>query len=814
MPQVKFLNNKGVEETREIISQEQLGGFEKAGFKILSNPFTPTPTATVPTASPTAPTSPTSTPNYYGLTNVTPAEQELLKSGSTKEQIEARRRAVAEGGQLNDALFQGGTSGESSTPTGGTSFGYSDLDAAYKEYFGAPLFNSSAKYTTDLDELDKLRQNIGVVSPERRYEMQGEARREADAKFEPLIGEAQESKRLGMPTATVRAGQNGGFESTQIAGSAAVAPNAANNWVGAGGKLEEVQGVYDRNISNLKAQKEQYYQASYSALIKAEKEGSEDAFNAAVELYDRAQKAKNDEISLANEKIQALSNLENISSSRLKREEGEKKLFDDNLDTFASGLLNFDPETGEVTMPDLDTITSVAEQLEIDPGRLLSSLRNKSLELSKLSSEEVKSRLEIDKLQRDFIPEAYQEFNYAKESGQIGKDVDFFDYLAKKKSASDTEPSSYQEWKLAGGEDGTGKTYARFLAEGKGVDGKITTQIDSLAKNFDTNAVTKRFAVIQEGYNFANSLSSTTKNPADQQAIIYAFAKAMDPESVVREGEYATVQKYAQSWADTFGFDAKRMFSNSPFLTEEAMNNMKTTIESKYRSAEQSYDNLYDETIRRINGKTGQVDGSDYLNQYKLKPEITAEKAVDDFYTKNPGQQSYIDRLTEEGRSDEDISQILGLDYSQERGGAEVEVSEKIVSGFKPGSWGGQCGEFTHKIVDIPSMGDMYSEKQKSVDKHGFKKEEWDPEVGDVVISDASDVARNRAAQPYGHAAVVTKKVPQFVDPKTGRMVYKLTYIESNVKGKEKVSIGRTILSNDPAIYGALRGKIKQKFLT
>ena len=33
----------------------------------------------------------------------------------------------------------------------------------------------------------------------------------------------------------------------------------------------------------------------------------------------------------------------------------------------------------------------------------------------------------------------------------------------------------------------------------------------------------------------------------DDQALIYTFAKVMDPNSVVRESEYQTVQDYSQS---------------------------------------------------------------------------------------------------------------------------------------------------------------------------------------------------------------------------------------------------------------------------
>jgi hypothetical protein len=76
----------------------------------------------------------------------------------------------------------------------------------------------------------------------------------------------------------------------------------------------------------------------------------------------------------------------------------------------------------------------------------------------------------------------------------------------------------------------------------------------------------------------------------------------MDPASVVREGEYATVQKYAQSWAQTFGFNAQRIFSNSPFLTASAIANMKATINSKYQAAKKNYDNVHSEYQRQIEG--------------------------------------------------------------------------------------------------------------------------------------------------------------------------------------------------------------------
>ena len=141
-------------------------------------------------------------------------------------------------------------------------------------------------------------------------------------------------------------------------------------------------------------------------------------------------------------------------------------------------------------------------------------------------------------------------------------------------------------------------------------------RIDAKAKAFDALPVVKRTQTMAEAVSFADSLDPNTNNPADDQALIYAFAKAMDPESVVREGEYATVQKYAQSWAQTFGFNAQRVFSNTAFLTPQARANMKSTIRTRYGAAKSQYDNVrrsYASQIDRIIGGPG---GDDYLIDY------------------------------------------------------------------------------------------------------------------------------------------------------------------------------------------------------
>ena len=144
----------------------------------------------------------------------------------------------------------------------------------------------------------------------------------------------------------------------------------------------------------------------------------------------------------------------------------------------------------------------------------------------------------------------------------------------------------------------------------------MQARIDAKGKEFNGQPIVKRIQTMAEAVSFANAFDPKTTNPADDQALIYAFAKAMDPDSVVREGEYNTVQKYAQSWADTFGFDAKRIFSNTAFLTPQARANMKSTIGAKYQSALPQYRNVRKNYVAQMDRLTGGK-GEDWLVDYE-----------------------------------------------------------------------------------------------------------------------------------------------------------------------------------------------------
>jgi hypothetical protein len=129
---------------------------------------------------------------------------------------------------------------------------------------------------------------------------------------------------------------------------------------------------------------------------------------------------------------------------------------------------------------------------------------------------------------------------------------------------------------------------------------QINTTVNSIASAFDNEPLVKEFNTANTSLNAIKKIGTKTKSPTDDMAFIYAFAKIMDPNSVVREGEYKTVQDYGQALTQKYALGTKRIFDNSNFLTEDAKTKMLTTLESKLSSLKQSYKNTESEYQRQI----------------------------------------------------------------------------------------------------------------------------------------------------------------------------------------------------------------------
>lgn len=183
---------------------------------------------------------------------------------------------------------------------------------------------------------------------------------------------------------------------------------------------------------------------------------------------------------------------------------------------------------------------------------------------------------------------------------------------------------------------------------------QINSTVNSIAGAFDNEQIVKNYNTANEGYNAIKSIGVDTKSPADDIAFIYAFAKIMDPNSVVREGEYNTIQKYAQTWADNFGFTAQRIFSNTNFLSADAKQKMLNALSPRINSVKSQYENLRKEYQRQVDdayqGKPRQI------TEYKV-PTSGGEDLRSQVIQKGYD----YDGMITKGYSEEEIKSAVGL---------------------------------------------------------------------------------------------------------------------------------------------------------
>lgn len=137
--------------------------------------------------------------------------------------------------------------------------------------------------------------------------------------------------------------------------------------------------------------------------------------------------------------------------------------------------------------------------------------------------------------------------------------------------------------------------------------GKTTANaVIAQADKFGNNPIVQKYNDFIGVANVILGVDPNTQNPADHQAVIYNFAKALDPDSVVREGEYATIQKYSQAIGKKYGGQIKQAISGKGFLSPEAIKSMQTSTKNRVQAYSPQYNNLKSQTATRINRIAGQ----------------------------------------------------------------------------------------------------------------------------------------------------------------------------------------------------------------
>lgn len=184
---------------------------------------------------------------------------------------------------------------------------------------------------------------------------------------------------------------------------------------------------------------------------------------------------------------------------------------------------------------------------------------------------------------------------------------------------------------------------ARAGASVGGLSPATATKVQTIAGQFDNEPAVRNYQTIAESI---DSVRNAGDSPTDDIQRIYAFAKIMDPNSAVKEGEYKTIEEYAQAVYQRAGKKLARVFDNQGFLTKEARGFIESTLENRLKSSEKAYNNIYDEYGRRINKVTGAKDGSEYITDYSkgfvsnkndtIRAQQEAKRSVDDYIKTNP----------------------------------------------------------------------------------------------------------------------------------------------------------------------------------
>jgi len=287
-------------------------------------------------------------------------------------------------------------------------------------------------------------------------------------------------------------------------------------------------------------------------------------------------------------------------------------------------------------------------------------------------------------------------------------------YLRPTAEATTTEIRNYEY----------GLTHPGFaeISSGNGLTpAQINATVNSIAGAFDNEQLVKDYNTINAQYKFLTSAGST---PTDDISRVYVFAKVMDPNSVVREGEYKTVQDYSQALLQSVGLKGARVFSNTGFLTPEARKFMESTIKRRLDVAKVEYDNIKSEYQRQVDDAyagnprqitdyaSGNTQGSSY------PPLTTSYKDVYTLAKEVPAYASLVEQLASQGYSNEDAMQYIESiqgSFNYDLSTSQKGLINKAVA-YNDGTKAGQCGAFVNDLTGL-KLGDSYQSKLAKMDK-------------------------------------------------------------------------------------------------
>lgn len=166
-----------------------------------------------------------------------------------------------------------------------------------------------------------------------------------------------------------------------------------------------------------------------------------------------------------------------------------------------------------------------------------------------------------------------------------------------------------------------------------GLSTPTVSLITRVADKFGTEPVVKNFNIVQnsaiQSKGILDRLGSSSGTGADDLRLIFLFAKAQDPDSVVRETEYDNAQRMISTLPEGVKQQVSRVINITGdgkglmptqakgFLTPEARREVVNALIEQYKGNKVSYDNLKKQYAQRINSYAGADIGDDILIGYE-----------------------------------------------------------------------------------------------------------------------------------------------------------------------------------------------------
>lgn len=167
-------------------------------------------------------------------------------------------------------------------------------------------------------------------------------------------------------------------------------------------------------------------------------------------------------------------------------------------------------------------------------------------------------------------------------------------------------PTWMKEWTAQANEWLQG--YTQWKQTNNPLSESVQKRVDSYSDDYSKNPNVQsafKFAPLLRQY---DTVKVSDLSSSQRQGIISDYAKALDPDSVVREWEYATVAKYSSSFWEKTLSEINQFLSGNGTLSDAAAQKVIDAIKSRGKNYVEQEKNVRNQYIEKINRATGYKD--------------------------------------------------------------------------------------------------------------------------------------------------------------------------------------------------------------